>query len=270
MLWLLRRPFSGICRFSVTMLLEIHMSQIVQRYSRNPRGRDFVVGDIHGCFDKLRQALDDVDFNAQSDRLFSVGDLIDRGPLSTETLDWLARPWFHPCIGNHEDMALQSQHDNNVLFGWVFMNGGQWWLALDAGTREKYLAAFRQLPVVMEIETRYGRVGVVHADIPEQLSWQAFLDALEAGDATAREIAVWSRRRADGLVTAPVEGIDQIVCGHTIMPDRKIYQSANVWFIDTGAFLPVTEGGHLSLLRLDSLLDAGGLTAAGADDLFRT
>jgi serine/threonine protein phosphatase 1 len=229
------------------------MSEIVQRYKRNPRGRDFVVGDIHGCFDKLRQALDDVNFTAETDRLFSVGDLIDRGPQSTEALEWLARPWFHPCIGNHEDMALQSQHDNNVLFGWVSMNGGQWWLALDAGTREKYLAAFRQLPVVMEIETTYGRVGIVHADIPEQLSWQAFLDALESGDAVALKTAVWSRRRADGLVATRVEGIDQVVCGHTIMPDRKVHQYANVWFIDTGAFLPGTEGGHLSLLTLERL-----------------
>jgi serine/threonine protein phosphatase 1 len=262
-------PFSSICRFSVGALLEIHMNQIVQRYRPNPRGRDFVVSDIHGCFDKLREALADVDFIAESDRLFSVGDLIDRGPRSTETLDWLARPWFHPCIGNHEDMALKSQHDNNVLVSWVSMNGGQWWLALDAGTREKYLAAFRQLPVVMEIETRYGRVGIVHADIPEQLSWQAFLDALEAGDAAAREIAVWSRRRADGLVTGPVEGIDQVVCGHTIMSDRRVYRSANVWFIDTGAFLPVTEGGHLSLLTLDSLFDHSKSTGAGTDYLFR-
>jgi len=251
------------------VLLEIHMTQIVQRYKPNPRGRDFVVSDIHGCFDELRRALADVDFIAENDRLFSVGDLIDRGPRSTETLDWLARPWFHPCIGNHEDMALQSQHDNNVLFSWVFMNGGQWWLALDAGTRDKYLAAFRQLPVVMEIENRYGRVGIVHADVPEQLSWPAFLDALEAGDAAARDIAIWSRRRADDLVTGPVEGIDQVVCGHTIVPERRIYRSANVWFIDTGAFLPVTEGGHLSLLTLDSLFDHGEPTGAGADNLFR-
>jgi len=262
-------PYSSICRFSVGALLEIHMNQIVQRYRPNPRGRDFVVSDVHGCFDKLREALNDVKFTAETDRLFSVGDLIDRGPQSTEALEWLARPWFHSCFGNHEDMALQSQHDNNVLFGWVAMNGGQWWLALDAGTREKYLAAFRRLPVAMEIETAYGRVGIVHADIPEQLNWQAFLAALEAGDTAAREIAIWSRRRADGLVTGPVEGIDQVVCGHTIMSDRRIYRSANVWFIDTGAFLPVTEGGHLSLLTLDSLFDRGEPTGAGTDDLFR-
>ena len=51
-------------------------------------------------------------------------------------------------------------------------------------------------------------------------------------------------------------GIDQVVCGHTIMPDRRIHRYANVWFIDTGAFLSNTRSGHLTLLPLDSLFQA--------------
>jgi serine/threonine protein phosphatase 1 len=226
---------------------------IVQRYGRNSRGRDFVVGDIHGCFELLRQAMDEVDFSPRNDRLFSVGDLIDRGPQSTETLEWLGRPWFHPCLGNHEEMALQSLHDNEVLLNWVLFNGAEWWLELDNNSRLKYISAFGQLPVAMEIETRQGRVGIVHADVPGGLSWPDFLDALEGGDNAMREIALWGRRRAEGLVTAPVEGIDRLVCGHTITTDRRIHRRANVWFIDTGAFLSAIENGHLSLLSLDSL-----------------
>ena len=166
------------------------MSEIVQRCDRNSRGRDFVVGDIHGCFDELRQALDDVDFHPETDRLFSVGDLIDRGPQSIESIDWLANPWFHACLGNHEAMVLQSAHDDVVLQGWMWIVGGDWWFELDTETRMTYIAAFRQLPTAMEIETTRGRVGIVHADVPETLTWQAFLDALESGDETAREIAL--------------------------------------------------------------------------------
>ncbi len=229
------------------------MCAIVQRYERNPRGRDFVVGDIHGCFDQLRQALDAVEFVRETDRLFSVGDLIDRGPRSTETLQWLARPWFHACVGNHEHMALRSPYDYSAMLNWVRVNGGEWWVELETEARMEYLSAFQQLPVAMEVETRHGRVGIVHADVPENLTWQAFLDALEAGDHAARETAVWSRRRADGLVSGPVEGIDRLVCGHTITPDRRIRTAVNVWFIDTGAYLSGGRGGHLTLLALDSL-----------------
>ena len=174
------------------------MSGIVQRFERNLHGRDFVVGDIHGCFDALRRALGRVQFVPDSDRLFSVGDLIDRGPRSTEALDWLNRPWFHACIGNHEDMALQSQHDDNILGGWLLFNGGDWWLTQDNETRSHYLEAFRQLPVAMQVETARGRIGIVHADVPRELSWQDFLKALEGGDNEARNTAIWSRQRAEG------------------------------------------------------------------------
>lgn len=229
------------------------MSEFVQRYGRNSRGRDFVVSDIHGCFDQLRHALDDVVFVPETDRLFSVGDLIDRGPQSTEALEWLAWPWFHACIGNHEDMALKSLHDDDIRLGWVLLNGGAWWMTLDTAARRQYISAFRQLPVAMEIETAHGRVGVAHADIPEPLTWQAFLDALESGDTRVREFALWSRHRADGHVRTPVKGIDRVVCGHTITPDRKIHIYANVWFIDTGAFLANDGLGHLTVLTLESL-----------------
>ena len=53
---------------------------LVQRFTQNTRGRDFVVGDLHGCFDHLRVMLEHIQFNRVTDRLFCVGDLVDRGP----------------------------------------------------------------------------------------------------------------------------------------------------------------------------------------------
>ena len=41
-------------------------------------GRDFVFDDIHGCFATVEQALEALDYDPGRDRLFSVGDLIDR------------------------------------------------------------------------------------------------------------------------------------------------------------------------------------------------
>jgi len=52
------------------------------RFACNAVGRDFAVGDIHGCFSHLRRSLEAIGFDASVDRLFSVGDLIDRGPES--------------------------------------------------------------------------------------------------------------------------------------------------------------------------------------------
>ena len=62
----------------------------IQRFTRNTTGRDLIVGDIHGCFGRLANALTLIDFDPARDRLFSVGDLVDRGPDSRQVTDWLA------------------------------------------------------------------------------------------------------------------------------------------------------------------------------------
>ena len=49
---------------------------------RNEKGRDLVVGDVHGHFATLRRALDELEVG-EHDRVFSLGDLVDRGPDST-------------------------------------------------------------------------------------------------------------------------------------------------------------------------------------------
>ena len=50
----------------------------LRRMIANLRGRDLAVGDIHGHFQRLQQCLDAVGFDPAVDRLFSVGDLVDR------------------------------------------------------------------------------------------------------------------------------------------------------------------------------------------------
>ena len=74
----------------------------LQRFERNRIGRDFAVGDIHGCFTALQIALDAIGFSPETDRLFCAGDLVDRGPGSHLVVDWLDKPWFFSTRGNHE------------------------------------------------------------------------------------------------------------------------------------------------------------------------
>jgi serine/threonine protein phosphatase 1 len=70
----------------------MHNGMRLQRFARNTQGRDFAVGDIHGCFSKLDAALCQVRFSPVHDRLFAVGDLVDRGPESAQVLEWLDQP----------------------------------------------------------------------------------------------------------------------------------------------------------------------------------
>lgn len=50
---------------------------------------DYAIGDIQGCYERLRDVLDKVDFSPSRDRLWVAGDLINRGPSSLATLRYI-------------------------------------------------------------------------------------------------------------------------------------------------------------------------------------
>lgn len=65
---------------------------------------DYAVGDIQGCYDSLTALLDKVNFNPLSDLLYCVGDLVNRGPKSLETLELLYSlgDSVKIVLGNHD------------------------------------------------------------------------------------------------------------------------------------------------------------------------
>ena len=152
----------------------------MRSFSRNERGRDFVVGDIHGMFSALDRFLDELSFDPGGDRLFSVGDLIDRGPESEAALQWLtARDWFHAIRGNHDQFLLDAAADPARERGeehgvWDY-NGGGWWDSVPAPARDAWVRAFSALPFAAEVDCESGPVGIVHADVPEDRTWEEFL-----------------------------------------------------------------------------------------------
>lgn len=220
-----------------------------KRFELNTAGRDFAVGDVHGHFTKLQAALDAVGFNPAADRLFSVGDLVDRGPESEQVLTWLEKPWFHAAQGNHEDMAIG--YANQALRGDLYMhNGGAWLMGKNRDEQAEFALALRDLPVAMEIETSGGLVGIVHADCPYQ-SWPEFKWALvDGGPAESANVVAacqWSRSRIASENHEGVSGVRAVIVGHT--PVRQPAILGNVYHIDTGAWM----GGHFTLIDLTTL-----------------
>lgn len=209
---------------------------IVQRFAINTVGRDFVVGDIHGCFDNLRDALADIGFDESRDRLFSVGDLVDRGPSSEECVDWIAKPWFHAVRGNHEQMAIEVAQGRHSIPNYI-QNGGGWFMGLPEERRKLIANVLATLPYAIEIETPKGLVGIVHAEVPGG-DWSAFVDELESDCSNKRfrnlrECALWMRDKASRQDQTHVANVDRVYVGHTPMREWRVL--GNVYYIDTGA-----------------------------------
>ena len=68
----------------------------------------YVIADIHGEYDMFLRLLDKIGLK-ESDDLYILGDVLDRGPHPIKTLlKLMEMPEVIPIVGNHEVMALDG------------------------------------------------------------------------------------------------------------------------------------------------------------------
>lgn len=206
-----------------------------ERIDGNKYRNIYVMGDLHGCYNRLMTQLAEIEFDQHQDLLVSVGDLIDRGAQNTECLELMREPWFKAVKGNHEQMAIETIAGKSDGRLW-FHNGGNWYWQLDQDQQILASGLIRYastLPLVIEVDINGKKTVIAHADYPG--------NEYEFGKVVDQESLLWNRDRFNEIADGSggcISGADQFFFGHT--PTRTPAKAWNQNYIDTGAVF-----GHL-------------------------
>lgn len=134
----------------------------------------YAIGDLQGCLEPLERLLDEIGFDPAADRLWFVGDLVNRGPDSLACLRFVHGLGDNAVtvLGNHDlhllAMAAGSEHKASDDLRRVLESP-------DAGDLLEWL---RRRPL-LHTDRRLGFT-MVHAGLPPQ--WEAAQAAVLAGE----------------------------------------------------------------------------------------
>ncbi|MBQ6477867.1 MAG: fructose-bisphosphatase class III [Erysipelotrichaceae bacterium] len=130
----------------------------------------YIMSDIHGLYDRYEAMLKKIDLK-EDDRLYVLGDVIDRGPDSFKILqDIMDRENVEMFLGNHEHMML-TYLDGLDEESWFFAaNGGretyQKLMDLDEEQREAFVSFIRnRTTVVRNLEIEGHRYILSHTGV---------------------------------------------------------------------------------------------------------
>lgn len=245
-------------------LLEGTFASHVQ-YAYNDSGRDIVVGDIHGYFAELAKGLEAIGFDKKSDRLFALGDLVDKGPDSAAALEWLREPWFKSVIGNHDlshALSCEREHISDFwILDMIVSSKVDWAKTCSSTIYKELVRELSRLPLAITLESTHGKVGLVHAELSSEFpTWGEFISGIENQkiDHNLLWFAV-TQRRYD---LRPVETRDEskhlvpdvaaLFHGHSIPWFREPISIGNRYYIETGAYLkPIRDEGGFTLIDIE-------------------
>ena len=244
----------------------------VDYVKKNENGKDYIIGDIHGEYDRLQLILDALNFDFDKDRLFSVGDVTDRGPRSYDTLMLNAQQWFYQIKGNHDDMLYHSIM-SSYQPDFHMMNVYNLWIARHSEEEHlNMLDILGGLPDILVLETPNGRLNMVHSTVhanfmsgqvttDETIDWMngktiaqindrfgfrkfnSYLDIMlfsRTGVNTYRDVV---ERLKNGenvendlmdLVKPDVDGLSNTFAGHTIDHSGTIHKIKGIYHLDLG------------------------------------
>lgn len=105
----------------------------------------YAIGDVQGCFGALQKMLEHIAFDPVADRIYLLGDLVNRGDNSLAVLRWARDNDIQAILGNH-DLHLLALAENLAKT----LPGDTLHAILAAPDREDLLRWLRNLPLAVE------------------------------------------------------------------------------------------------------------------------
>lgn len=221
----------------------------------------YVMSDIHGELELFRKMLEKIDLK-WDDTLYILGDLIDRGEKSIETLQLaMNHSKIEFIIGNHEDMMLSLYTDDEkILKNWIReCNGGDVTLAqynrLEEEEKLKIKSFLMNAALYKIVEVNERKFLLVHGGIRAMNEY----DLEQAIPMQSRRDMIWIR---DEFTKVPCRKDITVIFGHTFT--QSICEEHKIWYsyieeeekqyndkigIDCGSY----ESKKLGCLRLDDM-----------------
>lgn len=209
--------------------------------------RRIVIGDVHGHYDTLINLLDEI-APTGDDKIYFLGDLIDRGPKSAQVVEFVMHSGYQCLLGNHEQMLLDILGEGEIygpaLQAWLYSGGHSTVNSYgEDGVRQDHIEWMRTLPTYLDL----GDVWLVHAGVHPRMTLEE----------QSSEQFCWIRDEFH-TINQPYFPDKLIITGHTItftMPGvlpGKLAQGRGWLDIDTGAYHP--KSGWLTALDINNSL----------------
>jgi serine/threonine protein phosphatase 1 len=194
--------------------------------------RRIIIGDVHGHYDGLMMLMEAIAPNCD-DRVYFLGDLIDRGPQSAQVVEFVKQNRYRCLLGNHEQMLLDvltGRASSQVRQAWLYSGGYETLTSYKTVTiPQDHLEWMQSLPTHMDL----GDIWLAHAGLNPKLPLAEQTD----------EQFCWVRQEFHSM-SQPYFADKLIIVGHTItftlpgVRPGELAQGQGWMDIDTGAYHP--------------------------------
>ncbi|ORY97545.1 Metallo-dependent phosphatase-like protein, partial [Syncephalastrum racemosum] len=84
-----------------------NITQMIRPDGIDQKNRIFIIGDVHGCADELKQLVQKIGYNQDEDQIILAGDLVYRGPDNVGVLRYAKQVGAMCVRGNHDDIVIR-------------------------------------------------------------------------------------------------------------------------------------------------------------------